>query len=143
MQFVLDNSVSMRWALNDGSVIDQRYAEGILQLLESDQAVSAVVPSLWWFEAGNTLVNAVRRGLLTTPDQDMFFSLIQDLNITTEPFTHQIVGEFIMPIASRYQLSVYDATYLALCIAHQLPLASLDRDLNRAATQAGVSLITA
>jgi predicted nucleic acid-binding protein len=44
-------------------------------------------------------------------------------------------------LAERFGLSAYDAAYLELAQRHQLPLASLDRDLRSAATALGVTVL--
>ena len=43
-------------------------------------------------------------------------------------------------LARRYQLSAYDAAYLELALRTGLPLATLDADLAKAATSAGVPM---
>ena len=43
--------------------------------------------------------------------------------------------------ARQYDLTAYDASYLSLAIAEELPLATFDRKLQEAARQAGVSLV--
>ena len=42
----------------------------------------------------------------------------------------------------RYDLTMYDAIYLELAIRRDLPLATLDDKLRRAASQAGVTALT-
>jgi predicted nucleic acid-binding protein len=46
-------------------------------------------------------------------------------------------------LARTYHLSAYDAAYLELAIREGLPLATLDDDLRRAASDAGVALVGA
>jgi predicted nucleic acid-binding protein len=141
LQFVLDNSVSMRWALNDGALKDQRYADSILALLETHDDAQAVVPGLWWLEAASVLVSAERKGFITAEESEVFLGSIAELDIETDATNPLTVPELIIPIAKEYRLSVYDATYLALCLSRNIPLASLDRDLNRAAKRAHVSVL--
>jgi len=43
-----------------------------------------------------------------------------------------------LALARRYGLSSYDASYLELALRRSLPLASLDKDLMKAAQRAGV-----
>ena len=43
-------------------------------------------------------------------------------------------------LARRYRLSAYDAAYLELALRLGLPLATLDADLVKAATTAGLSI---
>lgn len=45
-------------------------------------------------------------------------------------------------LARAHQLSSYDASYLELAMRLGLPLATLDKDLAKAATSVGVPLLT-
>jgi predicted nucleic acid-binding protein len=47
----------------------------------------------------------------------------------------------LLSLASRYQLTAYDAAYLDLAIRLSLPLATRDDDLKKAATAEGVELL--
>ena len=64
MRFVLDNSVVMRWLLNDGSEERLAYASRVLDLLTQDSG-EAVVPGVWPLEVANVLVKAQARGLVS------------------------------------------------------------------------------
>lgn len=139
--FVLDNSVSMRWALNDGSGANRRYADSILELLSLRDDIEALVPSLWWLEVGNVLIRAEKNQWIKRPDAERFLGMLGDLAIHTEVDSHLRLKELIIPLARKQRLTVYDATYLGVCIAHDLPLASLDQDLNRAAQRCGVTTL--
>jgi predicted nucleic acid-binding protein len=46
-------------------------------------------------------------------------------------------------LADRHELSIYDAAYLELALRRNLPLATLDADLRRAAAAEGVQLLGA
>jgi predicted nucleic acid-binding protein len=48
------------------------------------------------------------------------------------------VFDSVTNLAIRYDISVYDASYLELAIRDGLPLATLDKELARAAQEAGV-----
>ncbi len=132
----------MRWALNDGSSQDQAYADSVLSLLASTAQARAVVPSLWWLESSNALLGAEREGLITQSESETFQGLVNELGLDTDTNEHLRVSELTIPLARELKLSIYDAAYLALAIERNLPLASLDRDLTRAATRAGVALLT-
>ncbi len=49
MSFVLDNSVTMRWFFGDGSARSVKYAEQVLDLLGSQDAL---VPATWGLRKG-------------------------------------------------------------------------------------------
>ncbi|MEL6711448.1 MAG: type II toxin-antitoxin system VapC family toxin [Pseudomonadota bacterium] len=137
MRYVLDNSVAMRWLLSSQKATDQHYAEAVLHsMLEA----TAVVPQLWHLEAANVLLTAEKRGELTSADVDNFVTELVSLPIRTDNLTaHQVFGQ-TLGLARTYHLSSYDAAYLELAIREKLLLATLDKNLIKAAGKAGVGL---
>jgi predicted nucleic acid-binding protein len=75
----------------------------------------ALVPALWPIEVGNTFLLAVRHGRISMAQRGR--------------------------VAERFRLTLYDACYLELAQRHDLPLASLDRELRSAATKLGLTLL--
>jgi predicted nucleic acid-binding protein len=47
----------------------------------------------------------------------------------------------VLPLCRSQQLTSYDAAYLELALRRQLPLATLDEDLRRAAMSLGVEVL--
>ncbi len=135
--FVLDNSVSMRWHLESGKTSDQTYAESVLvSLSEAD----AIVPNLWHLEAANVLVGAEKRGDTTTGEVERFIAQLENLPIHVDPLTANQSFSRILTLSRAYKLSSYDAAYLELSMREGLPLATLDKDLRKAAKKANVDI---
>ena len=86
------------------------------------------------------LAKAQRSGSITADKAHGFLEDIRSLNITVndESFGH-IFGD-IHRLAVEHGLSGYDAAYLELAIRQELPLATLDEDLQKACRSAGVEL---
>ena len=63
--------------------------------------------------------------------------------IEVDPNTFAHVLSDTLQLARRYRLSSYDASYLELALRMALPLATLDADLHRAASKAGVKTFKA
>lgn len=61
MRFVLDNSVVMRWLLQDGSDERLAYASHVLERLAQGDD-EAVVPGIWALEVANVLVKVQAKG---------------------------------------------------------------------------------
>ena len=134
MAFVLDASVTLSWAFPDEqSPVALRAG----QLLESS-GEKALVPSLWWYEVRNILIVNERRGRTTPLRTATFLKAIADLSIVTD-FSQD--ESAILELARQARLTVYDAAYLALAMRERLPLATLDKDLRKAALAAGVPLL--
>lgn len=137
IRYVLDNSVAMRWLLASQKKADQAYAENVLRSLAEAEAV---VPNLWHLEAANVLLVAERRGELEPGEVERFIAQLESLPIVVDPLTSHQVFSRGLGLSRAYKLSTYDAAYLELAIREGLPLASLDKNLIKAAKKAGVAL---
>jgi predicted nucleic acid-binding protein len=133
MPFVLDASISAAWALAGES---SPFAESAENRLATD---SAIVPYIWWYEVRNLLVVNERRGRITVDESAAFLRILSAYPIRIEPDAE---AEDVFRIARRCRLSFYDAAYLALAVREQLPLATLDKNLQAAATTENVELFT-
>jgi len=132
--FVLDNSVVMAWCFEDEN---NALADAVLDQLQSKVAM---VPAIWPLEVGNVLLVAERRGRLSEADSARFLTMLSALPIQSETETRQRAMSDILFLAREYKLSTYDASYLDLAMREGVPLATLDKGLQRAATQCQVSL---
>ena len=135
--FVLDNSVAIRWLMPSPKASDQAYAESVLtSLLDSD----ARVPNLWHLEAANVLLSAERRGEIKAGESEAFISQLEGLPLDLDPMTAHQSFSRTLGLARIYKLSSYDAAYLELAIREGLPLATLDKDLRKAAKEADIGI---
>ena len=135
--FVLDNSISMHWLMETDKASDQKYAEEVLKsLLDSD----ALVPNLWHLEVVNVLVNSEKRKQIDAGEIERFISQLEKLPIHVDPLTSHQSFNRTMALCRIYNLSSYDAAYLELAIREGLPIATLDKDLRKAAKKADVSI---
>jgi predicted nucleic acid-binding protein len=98
----------------------------------------AIVPSLWWFEVRNILVVNERRKRITEFDTDNFLKQISHLAVRTDRIPDEAA---VLRLARTRRLTVYDAAYLELAHRENLPLATLDAHLARAARAENVLLI--
>jgi len=124
MPFVLDASIAGCWAFDDE---DHPAAALALERVRVD---SVLVPGLWWFEVRNVLIVNERRGRITEGDTAAFLHGLSRLGVAIDRSPDEAV---VLTLARRHRLTVYDASYLELSLREALPLATLDRDLARAA----------
>jgi predicted nucleic acid-binding protein len=132
MRFVLDASIAITWAMRDE---DHLLAD--LAFLEI-QSGSAIVPGIFWYELRNILVLNERRNRISPDDSTRFLLELEQLSIDLDSPRN---GTQVMDLSRKYNLSVYDAAYLALAIRERVPLSTLDKDLRNAARAAGVPLL--
>ena len=135
--FVLDNSVAMRWLLATNKPSDQLYADSVLKSLVDAEAV---VPNLWHLEAANVLLSATSRKDIEISAIERFTAQLEDLPITVDTLTANQVFGHTMSLAKAYRLSSYDAAYLELALRQGLPIATLDKDLLKAARRSDIEI---
>ncbi len=139
MEFVLDNSVAMRWLLNDRDTETREYARKVLELLE--EGATALVPNLWGLEAANVMAREMRKGTVSQADASQFIAFINELAIQPDPLTHDHALTETLDLARQYGLSSYDASYLELALRKGIQLATVDKALGDAVTKAGGSRV--
>ena len=135
MNFVLDNSVAMRWFFGDGKPLELNYASAVLDGMKKS---AAIVPVTWGLEVANVLSRAEAQGFVTEARSEAFLELLDGLEIEADADTASHALSSILNLARRYRLSAYDASYLELALRKGIPLATLDKDLLKAANKAGV-----
>ncbi len=132
---MLDASATLACCFEDEG---GRLAELVLAALEVREALA---PPIWPAEVGNAILVAERRGRIETAAVARAVELIRGLAVR---ITDDGVGadpHRLITLARSYNLSAYDATYLALAMREGLPLATLDSALKRAARKTGVPLL--
>ncbi len=99
------------------------------------------MPVLWFYEASAVLSRAQNTGTLAASKAAEFITELQSLNITADDAGVERVLTDVHRLALLYRLTSYDAAYLELAIRLNLPLATLDDELIRAAAAAGVPVL--
>ena len=135
MNFVLDNSVTMRWFFGDGKPQELAYAGKVLDAMKG---AIALVPVTWGLEVANVIAKAEAKALVMEARSRAFLEMLEgvDIEVDTATFAHALSDT--LQLARRYKLSAYDASYLELALRLGIPLATLDADLQKAAKKAGV-----
>ena len=110
-------------------------------LLESMDRRTTWVPGLWHFEVANLLTQAERRRRVTEQACAALIDILNALPIDTDLDPPARALGPIRNLARAHNLTPYDAAYLDLAMRRMLPLATRDRDLQRAATAAGIMLL--
>lgn len=129
---VLDCSATISWLMPDES--------SGFYLLDKIAEEGAGVPSLWTLEIGNILLIAERKKRITREQRQKAIHILKQLPITIDAMTTHHAWLETMELAEKYNLPLYDATYLELSIRRSLPLATFDKLLKAAAKLANTSL---
>lgn len=99
-----------------------------------------ITTSLFWYEISNVLTVAVKRKRLSYNQVRQVLSLIGKIGMTTDTACGVGYSRELTDIASRYELSAYDAGYLELAIRIRGRIATLDLSLTAAARTAGIEI---
>lgn len=138
MDFVIDASAAMAWALPDEH---SPRAEKILARITAES--SLWIPALWWYEVANVVVTARRRKRLSEAQGARIIELLSRFPLQTDAPPGPASASRLWQLAQEHSLSAYDAAYLELAERRGLALATFDRDLICAAREAGVRLVEA
>jgi predicted nucleic acid-binding protein len=134
LSFVIDASIIAGLAF--GEAPDAKISLAIDELAVRE----ALAPTLFFFEVRNALAVGERRGRTTPEGSADFLRRLASLPIRFAPLP---ADDLLMTLARKRKLTVYDAAYLELAKREALPLATLDRDLEKAAIAEGVALFGA
>ena len=129
---ILDASLALAYVMPDE---DSSVARRIMSLIEE---APALAPTIWIYEIASGLRQGRARNRLSGEVADSVMTTLTGLHIEFE----QPNGHRLMELSNMTGLTVYDASYLALCLQHQLPLASLDRRLVQAARDLGIEVLS-
>ena len=104
-------------------------------VLENISQYEVFVPPIWNLEVRDGLLMAERRSRIT---EDRLQERLQDLiKLPIDSDTDSNL-EDAFTLARTHRLSFYDATYFELAMRRDIPLATLDNALDRAATAEGL-----
>jgi predicted nucleic acid-binding protein len=116
---VVDTSVAVAWYLTESFSTQARHWQS--RMLDGNAEL--IVPSLHYWEFANVLRTRVRRGELDGASAAEIYGLHLDAPlILVEPDRASVLN-----IALKYDATAYDAVYLTLCLSHNIPLLTGER----------------
>lgn len=129
---VVDASVALDWFLTEA---DSCPAWEKIDVLD---ACVPVVPGIWRLEVTNALASQVRfRGLPI----DVARTILGELVALPVAVLDDITTAGAMELAVAHELTTYDAAYLDAAMRGGWPLATMGKDLIRAAGEVGVTVV--
>ena len=131
MHFVLDASAFVSWSLAAEKQSDDR---GLLFLKNN----KPVTPSVFPAEARNSFLVLMRCKEIS---RSVFLERMAGLAKLPVLIDHDTNWGFAQEMTGKHSLTFYDASYLELAVRHQLPIATFDKALVRAAKAEGIPLV--
>ncbi len=98
------------------------------------------MPAIWPLEVANALVVAERRKKILAAKSTQFLHDLQQLSITIDTDGLDRVFDDVVELARINLRTSYDASYLELARRRNLPLATKDAPLRKAAEDLGVAI---
>jgi predicted nucleic acid-binding protein len=133
---VIDASMTIAWLFRD-----ERTA-GTQEGLRRTAAEGAIVPAIWRLEVANALRTAIRRGRCGNAYATSCLRRLDRLRISVDADTDRQAWTATRDLSQAYDLTLYDASYLEVAIRIGTTLASRDAALTRAATAAGLVVLS-
>lgn len=134
-KFILDCSLTMAWCFEDEST---DYSEHILDIATQ---TTMIVPAIWPLEIANVLTIAERKKRILPSKATAFKESLDMFLIEIDGGLLQKPIGTILELTRETGLTAYDACYLELAIRKNLPLATLDKELKKAAHKMKVILV--
>ncbi len=130
MAFVLDASIAVGWVVGRQATAYSRR----LRLRARREPYYA--PTLWRLETVNALRSLERRRAISPDAADTAVDILERM----QPVLHDAALPLpdLLRLARKFDLSSYDASYLALSLELRLPLACGDGPLRSALVRAGM-----
>jgi predicted nucleic acid-binding protein len=130
---VLDASAWIRLFVPDGPL-----PAGLEQAALDVQrgAAAFVAPELILVEAAHALARKLQRGALAAAERDALWRALRRTSIDLLPIAPHV--DAALALSGTFRISAYDALYLAVALHVGAPLLTADKELARAAAQAGV-----
>jgi predicted nucleic acid-binding protein len=134
LSFVVDASILAAWFL------DERSDPRVEAAFDTASRSETHAPNLLYYEIRNALLMSERRNRITEAMSAAFLRDLAFLPIRLRPPPDDAS---LLALARIRKLTVYDAAYLELARREGLPLATVDRALEKAALAEGVVLFGA
>src|SRR5215210_6196441 len=135
MALVLDSSLTLAWIYLD------ELTPTTLRLSQSISETGAWVPSIWRLEVANSLYVSLWRRRIDRAFRDRAIDDLSRLAISVDAATDEFAWTMTLALSDRFRLTLYDACYLELAQRRALPLATLDKDLRKAAKALDIPLL--
>jgi predicted nucleic acid-binding protein len=136
LSVVLDASMTIAWLFEDEAT---DAARAVFHLVSRE---GAIVPSLWALEVVNALRIGVRRGRCDDEFVDGSLADLRLLPIRIDAETGVRAWRETLDLSRKNELTIYDASYLELAVREELPIATADSALARAAARNKIPILT-
>lgn len=129
--YVLDASVAGAW------LFEETQDKSAIQFRNHALGCVAIIPQLFRYEISNLILNNTHKN--ETAARKAAFKFIESIPVMMDFKTPRYLD--LVELATEAQLTAYDAIYLELAIRYEVPLATFDKKLAKAATKQGIEIL--
>lgn len=134
LAFVVDNSVVVAWLYPSQATA---YTERLLEISAESTLHTAFI---WPAEFTNVASTLVKRAILTDAQGSAMMHMVETLDLQVERPPADLNS--LYRLSRHHELSAYDTAYLELAMRLNIPLATRDAALEKAARSLGLYLET-
>lgn len=120
---IIDTSVIIKWLLPDE---DDLIALQIKQDFDENK-LTIIIPHLTYYEIGNVLKTAIKRERISEYSAKKLYNAFIDLKFTV--YATKKIFTLALSKSIDFDISVYDASYIALAEYLQIPFLTTDKKL--------------
>ena len=128
MTLILDASMALAWLLHRRDLDEAELAGEALDVVRE---TGAIVPALWYSEVANALLLAERQRVITAQASASYLSSLSFWEIVQDPVPPALSQAQAIQLGRLFNLTAYDATYIALAEAMNAVLYTCDEKLRK------------
>lgn len=121
---IVDASVAMKWFVKDEE--NRSQALYLLKQFKLEE-INFIIPDLLFYEVANAFKTFVRAKRITLTAGNKYIKRLLELNLLIV-YSSTLIGP-ALKLAHKFDISVYDASYLALAKSQKIPFYSADEKL--------------
>lgn len=108
----------------------------------ADNVFNVYVPAVFYLECNNVLISSLKKQRINNSDYEEYLQILNQLPITVDKFCSTSESLYsIGRIATAYNLTSYDSTYLELALRLEAKIATLDKELRSSCEIANIESI--
>lgn len=132
---VIDGSVAIAW------FFDEVYSVEARALLDTIPSDGVLVPSIFPAEVTNYFGSGLRKGTISEARFFESVALLAGVPLIVDALPLEGHFQRLVPLMKEYGLTSYDASYLELAMRKGAALATLDKQMRKAAVACGVEVL--
>jgi len=133
MKFVIDCSIAIAFFFKDERT---EKIDKLFESIKKSNDIEIFVPSIFYSEFLNVMLIGERRKRTNYETIKKSLKIIKEFNLVQENFEGYELK--VLDLAKKYDLSIYDASYLELAVRKNIPLISQDKKLIKATKKCGL-----